>query len=270
MIREIQAKSILNRSRIPGIDYAVNPYLGCLHACVYCYARFMCRFTGHGEPWGTFCDVKTNAAERLAAEVLRRPRGLVSLSTVTDPYQAPEARYRLTRRLLGILADAEFPVSILTKSDRVADDLDVLKRFPEGSLDVGFTVNTMDEAVRRHFEPGAPPVERRIGALERLHAEGIRTWVFVAPFLPVLSERSVPDLFAAIRHSADHVLVDALNLKCGNWPAVREALGRAAPGLAEPFRNALFSRNGRGAYYGRAFDAMKRLGESMGLDVRFC
>jgi DNA repair photolyase len=270
MIREIQAKSILNRSRIPGIDYAVNPYLGCLHACVYCYARFMCRFTGHGEPWGTFCDVKTNAAERLAAEVFRSPRGLVSLSTVTDPYQAPEARYRLTRRLLGILADAEFPVSILTKSDRVADDLDVLRRFPEGKVDVGFTMNTLDESVRRHFEPGAPAVERRVEAMRRLHAEGIRTWVFVAPFLPVLSERSIQDLFAAVRGAADHVLVDALNIKCGNWPGIRDALGRSAPDLAESFRTILFSPKHRGVYFSRVFDAMQRVGESMGLDVRVC
>src|SRR5512137_860276 len=99
-IHEIACKSLLNKSGIPGFDYTVNPYTGCLHACAYCYARFMSRHTAHGMPWGSFCDVKVNALGILDKELGKRPKGLTSLSTVTDPYQSPEQKYGLTREIL--------------------------------------------------------------------------------------------------------------------------------------------------------------------------
>lgn len=231
-VHEITCKSLLNKSGIPGIDYSVNPYTGCLHACSYCYARFMARHTAHGMEWGTFCDVKINAAAVLEKEIRKRPPGLVSLSTVTDPYQAAEEKYGLTREILIRLADSDFTVSILTKSALVLRDLDILKRFGKDRIEVGFSINTADEAVRKAFEPGAPPVSDRLEALSALHDAGIATWVFIAPVLPALTLRSLDTLLPVLEKHADRVLIDGLNVKAGNWDGIALAAGRFDPAFA--------------------------------------
>src|SRR5512139_2997334 len=107
-IREIHAKTILSRSMVS--DYAVNPYVGCQHACVYCYAKFMKRFTGHKEDWGAFVEVKVNAPELLAREVKKKKVGRVWISGVCDPYQPLERKYRLTRKCLEVLVENGWPV----------------------------------------------------------------------------------------------------------------------------------------------------------------
>jgi len=180
IVREIFAKTILSKSAIQ--DYALNAYVGCQHDCRYCYAHFMKRFTGHAEPWGSFVDVKVNAPDLLAREVLRKKVGRVWISGVCDAYQPLEARHRLTRRCLEILVEHGWPVTVQTKSPLVLRDLDILKR--SADAEVGFTITTADERLRKVFEPGAPPLARRIEALEVLHAAGIRTFVMVAPLLP--------------------------------------------------------------------------------------
>ena len=203
--REIHARSILSKSGIPGIAYCVNPYVGCAHACTYCYATFMRRFTGHKEPWGAFVDVKVNAPALLARQIRRAAGGTVLLSSVTDCYQPAERQFRLTRACLEVLADGPLPVEVLTKSPLVLRDLDVLKKFR--SLDVGITITTDNDAVRRIFEPSAPPVKSRAKALERLHGEGISTYVFIGPMLPLDPER----LAEMIRPHVDSVLIDRMN-----------------------------------------------------------
>jgi DNA repair photolyase len=202
IIKEIQAKTILSKSQI--YDYALNAYVGCAHSCVYCYARFMKRFTGHREPWGEFVDAKVNAPELLSREIRKKNKGTVWISGVCDAYQPLEKKYKLTRRCLEILVGNDWPVSIQTKSPLVLRDMDILKRAVDA--EVGFTISTADERMRKIFEPGAPAIEKRIEALEILHAEGIKTFVMVAPLLPG-SER-LPDL---LKGKADHVLIDKYN-----------------------------------------------------------
>jgi DNA repair photolyase len=258
-IHEISCKSLMNKSGIPGIDYGVNPYTGCIHACAYCYARFMSRHTAHGMPWGDFCDVKVNAVQILEKELRKRAPGLVSLSTVTDPYQAPERKYAITREILIRLAEADFPVSILTKSDLVLRDLDVLKRFPAGGVQVGFSLNTADDAVSRAFEPGAPQASKRILALKRLHEEGIATWVFLAPVLPVLTEKTLPALLDDLRGSVDRLLADGLNIKCGNWSRILPVIRGLQPSLRVEWEPVLFSAPEKTRYYERLFGRIRRL-----------
>ncbi|HQJ09734.1 MAG TPA: radical SAM protein, partial [Deltaproteobacteria bacterium] len=110
IVREIQAKSILSKSKVH--EYVVNPYVGCEHACTFCYARFMKRFTGHREPWGEFVDVKVNTPELLEKEIKRKRVGSVWVSGVCDPYQPLEERYRLTRECLKILVRNGWPVFV--------------------------------------------------------------------------------------------------------------------------------------------------------------
>ena len=203
-IREIRAKSILNKSKIH--DYCLNPYTGCQVNCRYCYARlFMRRYSGHKEPWGAFVDVKINAAELLRKQVARAKKGTVWLSSVCDPYQPLEEKYRLTRQCLAILAEAGFPVNLQTKMTLVLRDLDIIERFDE--IEVGMTLTTDDERIARMFEPGASPVGERIAALEKIHSRGIRTFAFVGPLLPGGPE----GLISALAGRVDKILVDRMN-----------------------------------------------------------
>lgn len=203
-VKEIQAKGILNKSKI--YDYCVNCYTGCEHKCAYCYASlFMRRYSGHVEPWGDFVDVKVNAPEVLEKQVRRANKGIVWLSSVCDAYQPLEAKYKLTRRCLEVLAAAEFPVTVQSKSALVLRDIDVFRRFKD--IEVGFTVATNDDRVSKLVEPGASPVSERIAALADLKAAGISTYAFIGPILPGDPEA----LVAALDGRADHVLIDRMN-----------------------------------------------------------
>jgi len=120
-IKEIECKSAIGKCGFPGGGFAINPYVGCAHACIYCYGRFIKRFTGHQEPWGSFVDARTNIAEVLKNQ-MRSPKykgQVIYIGTVTDPYQPLEAKYKLMRKILEVLAGYDNPVVIMTKSNLV-------------------------------------------------------------------------------------------------------------------------------------------------------
>lgn len=217
-IQEIKAKSILSKSQI--YDYALNPYVGCGHDCVYCYAKFMKRFTGHGERWGEFVDAKINAPELLAQEVKKKSVGRVWISGVCDPYQPLEKTYKLTRRCIDVLAEHGWPITIQTKSPLVLRDIDILKR--ARNAEVGFTITTADEKIRKIFEPGAPPSSRRIEALAVLHEEGIKTFAMIAPILP-----GAEGLVDALKGNVDYVILDRLNYHYADWAYKKYGLWQA-------------------------------------------
>lgn len=205
VIQEIRIKSILSKSGIPGADYCINPYIGCYHGCNYCYATFMRKYTGHMEKWGSFVDVKINAPEVLRRQLRNGTRGNVIISSVTDAYQPIENRYKLTRQCLEVLLEFQIPADILTKSPLVLRDLDLLKRFKD--IEVGITITTDNDEIRRIFEPKAPPIETRIDTLKTLYKNGIRTYAFIGPLLPMNPEV----LSEEIRPYADSVLIDKMN-----------------------------------------------------------
>lgn len=205
-VRRIEPRQILTPTRIPGYTYCLNPYTGCGHGCLYCYAQFMIRFSGHeGERWGQFVDVKANAPGLLLREVRRKRVGPVLLSTVTDPYQPLEQKHRLTRQCLEILAQVNWPLTILTRSPLVLRDLDLLRRF--SSLEVGITITTNREPLRKILEPFSPPVAARMNALRQLKAAGLSTYAFVGPILPLDADA----LAQSLEPIADEVLLDRLN-----------------------------------------------------------
>jgi DNA repair photolyase len=209
-ITEITARTILTRSRIPGVDYVINPYLGCGHGCRYCYAAFMRRYARHhaGAPWGTFVEVKINLPQVLTAELRRKKhRGRVLLSSVCDPYQPVEFKYRLTRRALDLLAGCGWGIDILTRSPLVTRDLDLLTAAP--GVSVGLSIPTDDDRVRRVLEPQAPPIPARLATLQRLRQAGLSPWVFVAPMLPLNPAR----LYELIAPYAGEVMLDPLNYR---------------------------------------------------------
>jgi DNA repair photolyase len=204
IIREIRAKSILNISKI--FDYCLNPYTGCQTGCRYCYARlFMPRYSGHKEPWGEFVDVKVNAVDLLRRKLKRAKKGTVWISSVCDPYQPLEAKYRSTRMCLEELLLSQFPVNIQTKSKLVLRDLGLFRQFE--TIDVGLTIATDDERVAALFEPQASSVKERITALETIHDAGVRTFAFIGPLLPGNPEKLVESLAGKV----DYVYIDRMN-----------------------------------------------------------
>ncbi len=209
-ITEISTKSALVNSKIPGVDYVINPFLGCAHGCRYCYAVFMRKYSHHHRtaPWGSFVEVKINIAEVLRSELRRkRHRGRALLASVCDPYQPLEHRYRLTRRCLEALSEYGWGIDILTRSPLVTRDLDILAETPD--VTVGFSIPTDNDRVRKVLEPNSPPIGARLNALKRLHAAGIHTWVFIAPILPMNPAR----LYEAIEPYITHLMLDPLNYR---------------------------------------------------------
>jgi len=192
-INELTAKTIFTKSGLPASDWVINPYNGCLFGCSYCYAAQIARWKHPGEEWGTYLDVKMNAPELLQKELVSLEKklhtkdfGAVFFSSVTDPYVGMEAKYKLTRGCLEVLADFGYEgvINIQTKSDLVTRDIDVLKRLSHVS--VGCTVTTLDDEISRYFEGIAPPVTKRIAALKKLHDAGISTYAFIGPLLPTV------------------------------------------------------------------------------------
>ncbi len=207
-LQEVLARSVVHRSRIPGMDFVINPYSGCAFGCLYCYADFTRRFHRGPEPWGGYVDVRINAPDRVSRELRRVPQGSrILLSSVTDPYQPVERRYRLTRRILEILLQRpDLRVSVLTRSPLVVRDLDLLQRFGP-RLEVGLTIPTNREEIRRIFEPRSPALRHRFHALKRLSRAKVFTYAFLGPLLPCDPEI----LGRQVAPFVNEVLVDGLH-----------------------------------------------------------
>ncbi len=228
------------------MDWSLNPYVGCSHACAYCYASFMKRFTGHGEPWGEFVDAKENITKVLARQLRRKKSGRVMLASVTDAWQPIEKSRGLTRACLELLASSDLSVSALTKSDLVVRDADILKAFGgllrERRLTLGFSLTTASDELASIIEPGASPPSARLDALEHLASEGVETWVFMAPVLPALTD-SPRDLLSlakeARRRGAQEVRLDPLNFYPAAVKQVSKVIARHRPEAGETWRSVL-------------------------------
>lgn len=268
VIKEVLCKSVLSRSGIPTIDYSVNPYTGCSHKCIYCYARFMKRFTRHQEPWGEFVDVKTNAPQVLSHELSRTAKGIVNLSSVTDPYQPLEKKYELTRKCLQKLLMYHFPIVIQTKSSLVLRDIELLAEFSE--CEVGFTITTVDDEVRKKFELRSSPVEERLAALEKFHDRGMSTFAFLGPMLPYItdSEETLTNLIHRFaKAKVDCVIVDRLNMRWGVWPSIMKFLGQHYPDLITEYRRIFWSKND---YFEKSKLKIMKLCNDIGVNCEFC
>jgi DNA repair photolyase len=229
IVKEVKAKSILSLSKI--YPYVLNPYAGCQHGCTYCYARFMKRVTGHKEPWGGFVDVKINAPELLRKEIRKKKPARVWVSGVCDPYQPLEATYRLTRQCLEILALNEWPVIVQTRSPLVLRDIDIIRVARE--FEVGLSITTANDEIRKIFEPDAPPIQERIHALGVLHDAGIRTFAMVAPILP-----GAEGLAVMLKGKIDYCILDRMNYHYADWVYRKY-------GLEDALTDDFFSRTSR-------------------------
>jgi DNA repair photolyase len=263
---------VLNKSGLA--DYAVNCYAGCEHGCIYCYARFVTRFSHPGEPWGSFVDVKVNAPVILSGEVKRKKSGMVFLSSVCDGWQPQEANYRLSRQCLEILLRYRFQVSILTKSALAGRELDLMAASKD-LVDLGVTVTTLDEGLRRLIEPNSSPSAERLNLLEEARRRGIRTHAFLGPLLPGLSDTqtSVDSLLRAIKDiGIDYFYVDKLNPRYGVWQALRGMFQKHFPHLTDAYREILYDEISRREYSEHLISSVSALARKHGLDgkMRLC
>lgn len=231
------AKSVLVRSTLPASDYVANPYTGCPHKCRYCYAEFMKRRTGHTEDWGGFIDIKSY-------ESMKLPRNLagktILLSSVTDPYNPYEMKYHKSREVLELIADTGAHIEILSKSDLMLRDLDLLKKIPD--LAVGISLNTLDDSFRRDMEPCAPSVQRRLNALEALHTEGIRTYTFISPIFPHIID--IHALMERVSPNSDMICFEDLNLRGKAKAGILQYIGETYPQYLESYQK-IYLKNDR-------------------------
>ena len=252
--REEPCRTALNRVQGMDFQWSLNPYMGCVHRCTFCYVRAFERRADRpsDDRYGRSIRVKVNVAEVLARE-LARPgwqREGVAVGAATDPYQPAEGRYRLTRACIRAFAAARNPFSVVTRGPLIVRDVDVLQEAARrASVHVSFSVPTLDREVWRRTEPGTAPPRQRLRALRRLVDAGIDAGVGMAPLLPGLSDR--PDQLAEVVRAARDagatgLWCNVLHLEAGTREHFLENLARDWPALL-PRYEALY----RGKYLDR-------------------
>lgn len=255
IVKLVDVKGILTKSNLPVADYSVNPYVGCAHACKYCYASFMKRFANHAEPWGEFVDVKQWPAiknpQRYAGKEL-------FIGSVTDPYQPLEETYGRTRALLEQMQGSGCKISIATKSDLVLRDLDLIKTFPDAR--VSWSINTLDENFRDDMDEGVS-IERRLAAMKAFYDAGVRTTCFISPIFP-----GITDLPAIIRRAKDQcnlVWLENLNLRGAYKPVILDYIRDKRPDLL-PLYEDIYQRGDR-TYWAMLDEEMRQFTKEEGL-----
>lgn len=250
--REEPCKSALNRVKGMPFGWSLNPYMGCAHRCTFCYVRGFERRADRpsDDRYGRTVRVKTNVAVVLRSE-LARPSWQgdgVAVGAATDPYQPAEGRYRLTRACIEALADVRNPFSLITRGPLIVRDIDVLQQAAaRASVQVTFSVPTLDDDVWRTTEPGTAHPRQRLRAVRRLVEAGLQVGVGMAPILPGLSDRpeQLAEVVRATREAgATGVWVNLLYLRPGTREHFLEQLARDWPEQLESYER---------LYAGRAY-----------------
>lgn len=223
----VNIKDYLTKSNLPASDYVINPYVGCPHACKYCYACFMKRFTGHMEEWGTFIDIK-QCDNTINIKKLRDKS--VFMSSVTDCYNKFEEKYRITRKILEQLVDAECSLGISTKSKLILRDTDLLRKFK--NLKVSMSINTLDEGFKNDMD-NASSIAERLAALNELHNNGIYTVLFMSPIFPYLTDfKKIIDVSSSY---IDEYWFENLNLRGSYKKLILEYISQKYPDLYDEY-----------------------------------
>jgi len=223
-VREVLCKTLLKKPSLS--DFTLNCYVGCSHRCLYCYARYMKKFRDRPEDWGYFLDVKINAPEALAKQLAKiKPPKDVFMSSVGDAWQPMEAKYKLSRACLKLLLEAGFGVTVLTKSALIQRDFDLLEAYKTPRL--GLTITTLDLGLQKALEPYASEPKQRLETLKKAREKGIKTWVFLGPMIPELTDTpaNLEAIFRALKElDLEEIYVDRLNPRWGVLEAIRKGL----------------------------------------------
>jgi DNA repair photolyase len=228
----IECKSALSRSHLPELKYSLNPYYGCSHGCIYCYARSYFRDKVTALSWGSFVKAKQNIVEVLIRQLPLLPVGLVGVSTITDPYQPLEASLQLARRCIEALQRRGFPVSIQTKSALVLKDIDIISL---GGCEVGVTITTLERDLASRLQPYASPPDELAQVLQEYNEKNVPTWVFLGPIIPEVNDdaESIRNIIEVAKKSGSKVLFDKLNLRPWVLDSMKCFLEHERTGLLE-------------------------------------
>lgn len=221
---KIEFEEVTCKSSLTGGSghYRLNPYVGCQHKCIYCYATFIARWRGKKGPWGSWVQIKTNIVSVLRRELHRKKGVHIFLSTVCDVYQPIESKYQITRQCLEVLCkkahlDPQLDVFLLTKSDMVRRDCDILSQFPRDSLEVAFSITTHRDEIAKNFELYSPSPSERIAAARTLKKFGLKVGMLINPILPYITEQDMRALLQIAEDvGLDFVGFDTLNYICGH------------------------------------------------------
>jgi DNA repair photolyase len=236
----VPAKRFMTKSNMGGTDFAANPFHGCTHACAYCYVKTLPGYTAEKRPWGTYVSIRAFSDYSIPYGT---GRAKLVFSSATDAYQPAEKEAKNTRRVLQEIVESELSVSILTKSDLVLRDLDLFTQFR--SLEVGMSIALSDEDAA-WLEPGASAPSKRIAALKTLKEAGIRTYAFIAPILPYITD--VMTIIDQVSPYVDFLMFDTLNLSdAQNRASMFALVEQHKPDLADGFQ-AVF-RDATSLYY---------------------
>jgi DNA repair photolyase len=273
--QDVHVRAALAEAKGMPFRWTLNPYRGCTHACEYCYARKYQRHLelGTGDDFSSVIFVKTNLAERLAAE-LRRPRWTretVAVGTATDPYQPIEGHYRLTRRCLEVLVSHETPFHIVTKGPMVVRDVDVLREAARrAGCRVYLSVPSVDDAGWAALEPGTAPPRQRLRAVRQLTDAGIEAGVLMMPLVPGIttSRSAIAATLDAIADSGARLIgVNIARLD----PGVREHflafLSRAYPDLVDGYQRLYTGRTAAPGYVRDVTSLVKTMAGARGLSL---
>jgi len=255
VVKDINVKSVLTKSNLPVADFSVNPYTGCAHACKYCYASFMKRFSNHSEPWGEFVDIKhwpniKNPQKYAGKELF--------IGSVTDPYQPLEEKYERTRSLLEQMQGSGCQISIATKSDLVLRDFDLIKTFPNAR--VSWSINTLNESFQQDMDR-AVSIERRLAAMKAFHDAGVRTTCFISPIFPGITD--VPAIIRRTKQQCNLVWLENLNLRGGYKALILDYISEKYPKLL-PLYQAIYQKRERG-YWAVLDEEMRQFTQAEGL-----
>lgn len=259
MIPYREANTLCSKSKLPASDYVINPYIGCTHGCAYCYARFMGRFTGHREPWGAYLEAKRFRSLCIPANAAGK---CILIGSVTDAYNPAERSCRLMPDILTALKNCPAHVEILTKSALVTRDIALLRSIPD--LAVGISLSNLIEEDNRVFEPGASSGAERLQTLRTLHENGIRTYLFAAPYLPGVTD--LPALLAAVKPYVAYACVENLNLRGDARPGFLQRMESRHPDLMPLYRSIYAGKAGP-AYWAELEASLPALEKQAGLKI---
>ncbi len=201
-----RVKDYLNKTKLKSLDYVINPYVGCPHKCLYCYASYMSSFSKHTEGWGDFIDVKCTNKK---INVFKIKNKKVMISTVTDPYNSFESEFGVTRKILEQLVKSEALISVVTKSDLVLRDIDLFKQMKH--VEVGVSISMLDEVIKSKLEPNSPSIVQRIETLKVLKSEGIKTVCYISPIIPGITD--FEKIIEVTKDFVDKYVFDKLDLR---------------------------------------------------------
>jgi len=259
-VTEIKCKTALSKSKLPGLDYSLNPYRGCEHNCAYCYVPNVLKIDR--EKWGSFVDVKTNIPNVLSKEIRKKEKGVVGISTVTDSYQPIEKKYKLTRFCLEQLLIHDYPICIHTKSDLVLRDKDMIARFSNSELMI--SIGTLNDSERKILEPNSSSVDKRLKIFEYFKNTDVKKGVFFGPLYPTIKKNDLKIFFDKISgYNVSELLIDNFNIRSGMKQNIMRKINSNVK-LKNSFSENIFKKT---TFYEKTRENIKEIGNAKNIKI---